>query len=179
MIIPAKLIKSAEKNPTAKPSDHLSLVLSQVQSSHEPVFIMDNGKLEGIVYASYALFKKRFPLSTKASHAMRKVPKIKQETTLFEVARHMLSMDVYVLPVFGVYGDVLGVIKALDILDYVKEDSKMFKNLEVDDIITKSAHDRVRDVYKSLKSDKSSRIVLVDEKILNVETNAKGVKKES
>lgn len=164
MGISGKLIKSAESVPSVKPSDTLSLALSKVFSSHEPVFVVNKGKLEGIITPSYCLFKKRFPLTTKAGHALIHPPKLHQDIDLGVFAKHMLSLDTYTLPITGEYGDIVGVVKAVDILKHLKDEAEILESVIADDVLTGSMHDKIRDVYSRLKKDKTSRIVIVDEK---------------
>lgn len=164
MSIPKKLIKSSVKIPSAKPSDTLNSALSQVKSSHDPVFIMNKGRLEGIVSASYALFKKRFPLNTKAITASKKPPRIDQSTSLHKVAEQMLSMDVYTLPIYGENETLKGIINAKDIIAHLKNELDIFKNIAMEDAIIRNANDKIRDIYTMLKKDTSSRVVIVDNK---------------
>lgn len=164
MAVTKKLIKSAKNIPSAKLSDTLNLILAKVESSHDPVFILDKDRLEGIVSASYALFKKRLPLSTKASSALKKSPIIDEETSIQKIAKQMLSLDVYSLPVVDKKGIVKGVVHAKDLLKELLSVKDIFKDVQIDDVLVKNAHDKVRDVYKKLRSDDTSRVVIVDDK---------------
>lgn len=164
MIVAKKIIKSANKMPYANLSDKLNSILAKVKSSHDPVLIVNKDKLEGIVSASYALFKRRLPFSTKASSALKKSPVINENTPIQKIAKLMMSLDVYSLPVTDKNGIVKGVIHAKDLLKELKSVKDVFKNVKFDYVVTKSSHDKIRDIYKKLKSDDTSRLVIVDGK---------------
>lgn len=164
MRISGKLINSAESVPYVKPSNTLSLALAKTSSSHDPVFVMQRGKLEGILTPSYCLFKKRFPLTTKASHALIHPPKLSLDTDLAEVAKHMLSLDCYTLPITGEYGDIAGVVRSIDIIKNLKNEKDILKKVLPDDVFIGSSHDKIRNIYSRLKKDDTSRMVVVDEK---------------
>lgn len=162
-----KLISSPNKIPKATPKDTVGSVLENVKSSHDPVFVYDGKNFLGIVSGSQSFFKKRYPTNTKVLSALIKPPKITKNSSIFEVARQMISSKIYTLPVFDKDGNVTGVISARTILDNVASDSKIHKLIkdfiEIEKPITATIHDRVRDVYSLLRKEKTSRIVIVEE----------------
>jgi len=158
------LIKPAAKIPTVKPSDELGASLEKVKSSHDPIFVFKKGNLEGLLSASHALFKKRFPLKTKVEKAMVKSPKITEENSLFDVAKHMVALKTYTLPIFDSKKKIIGVVSVSDIIKSLKNEKELLKTIKLQKVIFVSMHDKVRDVYNLLRKEKTSRVLVVDSK---------------
>ncbi len=158
------LIKPAGEVPFVKPSDNLGSSLEKVKSSHDPVFVFKNGDLEGLLSASHALFKKRFPLKTKVGKVLVKPPKLTFENSLFDVAKHMLALNIYTLPVFDSEDKLKGIVYVSDIIKSLKNEKELLKKLEPRKVIFVNMHDKVRNVYSLLRKEKTSRMIVVDNK---------------
>lgn len=153
----------------------LGSALSLVNSSHSPVFIFNNEKkFLGLLSPYKTIYSKSYPYTTKATTAMFSPPNIIKETPLYRVAEHMISTKVYTLPIFDNHEELLGVIRAKDILQGLMNDhglmSSISKLIKPHDPITSLADSTVGDIYQKLKKERISRIILVDdeEKLLGI-----------
>ena len=162
------LITPANKILTASPNDTLGSVLENVKSSHEPVFVFEGKNFLGLVSVSQSLFKKRYPKDTKISTALINPPLLSIESSIFDVAKHMISTKIYTLPVFDGNGKIIGVISARSLLSSILLSSKLIKVLKnqiiIDKPTTATIHSKIRDIYSTLRKEKTSRIVIIDEK---------------
>lgn len=160
------LVSSPVKIFYASPNDSLGSALEHVKSSHEPIFVDINGKL-GIVSASHALFKRRYPLKTKITTATITPPHITINTSLFDVAREMLSTRLYILPVFDSKKKMIGIISARRILRSILKSGiiPVMKNtLEIDHLLTAKMRSKIGEIYKKMKEEQRSRVAVVDDK---------------
>ena len=163
-----ELITSASKILTASPDDTVGSVLENVKSSHEPVFVFDGKNFLGLVSVSQSLFKKRYPKDTKISTALINPPLLSPESNIFDAARQMISTKIYTLPVFDGNGKIIGVVSARSLLSSILQSSKIMKvlkdQIKIDKPATATIHSKIRDIYSTLRKEKTSRIVIVDEK---------------
>jgi len=162
------LITSAKKIPAAKPTDTVGSVLENVRSSHDPVFVFDGEIFLGIVSGSQSLFKKRYPKDAKAETAVINPPRLTPESSIFYAARQMISTKIYTLPVFDSNGKIIGVISARSLLSSILSSGKLMKALQnqinIDKPVTSTIHAKVRDIYSTLRREKTSRVVVTNEK---------------
>ena len=162
------LITPIGKILTASANDTVGAVLENVKSSHEPIFVYDGKNFLGMVSGSQSFFKKRYPKDTKVSTALISPPLLSPESSIFDVANQMISTKVYTLPVFDNKGKIVGVISARSLLSSILLSSKLMnvlKNqIKVDKPTTTTIHSKIRDIYSFLRKEKTSRIVVVDEK---------------
>jgi CBS domain-containing protein/ribosome-associated translation inhibitor RaiA len=160
-------ISPLDNIPKASPSDNLGYALNLVESSHQPVYIFDDGKLVGLVSSYGALYAKRYIFTTELHKLMIVPPCLTKDTSLYEVVDKMLSSRFYELPIFEDSGDLAGVIKANDILEEFKKDEGLLKDLALRIRIKKpqmvNIDVKVKDVYHRLRKKEATRIVLVDD----------------
>ncbi len=169
------LISSHKRIPTALMNDLLGSALDGVKSSHDPIFVMKDGAVVGFVSVSYALYKKRYPLSTKIHSVMKSTPKITPSTDIYTVAKRILSSGVYILPV--VRGKkIAGVISARKILrDILQDDitlNLLSNKIEIDPPLIFDRDAKVRDIYANFKQGKTSRVLITgsDGKLMGIAT---------
>lgn len=153
--------------PTVSPSDHLGSVLETVSSSTDPLFVFDQkNQFCGVISPSYVLFKRRFPPGTKVQSAMITPPHITKTSKIFETASHMLSTQVYTLPVFDGIDMLIGVVRGRDLVQHLIKNKDLLNQvktmLEPTKPLTVTIHMSVGEAYSTIKKEKSSRIVVVN-----------------
>lgn len=160
-------ITSIEAIPTVSPSDLLGAVLENVSSSTDPLLVFNDKKEYcGAVSPSYVLFKRRYPTGTKVQSAMIMTPHITSQSSIFEVAEHMLATEIYTLPVFEGIDLLVGVVRGKDLIRGLMHNKELLREaqsmLEIKKPLTATMHMSVGEVYSTLKNEKSSRIVVVN-----------------
>ncbi len=161
------LITSIKKLPTASPNDTVGSVLENVKSSHDPIFVFDGKFFLGIVSGSQSLFKKRYPKDAKAATALINPPRLSKESSIFDVARQMISTRIYTLPVFDSSDKIIGVISARALLSNILSSKNLLEVLQnqinIDKPITATIHSKIRDIYSDLRKEKTSRVIIINE----------------
>jgi predicted transcriptional regulator len=154
---------------TSMRSDALSTLgsaLSIVHSSHEAVFIFDQGKFIGLVSPFKTLYSSNYPYTAKLSSLAFVPPSITEDTPIYEVAEHMVATKIYTLPVFENAGRLQGVISGKDILKKMIKDADIVQfisnAIQPNDPIIVPLSSSVRDVFHELKEKGVSRLVVVD-----------------
>lgn len=151
------------------PETTLGSALSMLKSSHEPVFVFaKNNKFLGLVSPYYALFKKRYPYTTKVKSLMLTPPYIKSSTPFYEIANFMVSTRIYILPLFNKKREIKGKITAKNIIkaainqqEFIKE---IAENIKIEKVTTAKIDAKAKDIFSLLRQKGTSRIVLVDDK---------------
>ena len=114
----AKDLLISERILTCSPHDTLSQALSKLNSSHDAVFVVnDDEKLLGVISPYHALFRSNNPPTTKVENCFYSPPKLKESTSISEIARNMVESKVYYLPVFSENGNWLGVVSVRSVLE--------------------------------------------------------------
>jgi CBS domain-containing protein/ribosome-associated translation inhibitor RaiA len=161
-------ISSSDEVVKCDSDDTLGSVLPLVQSGHSPLLVFKGGdEFVGLVSPYQALYKNKYPYTTKVSSIALMPPHITKNTKLFDVATYMLESRLYILPVFGENKEIIGIVDSKDI----------FKNLIANQYlltlitsalkhrapVTTSIDASVGDIFQMMKDRRSSRIVLVDD----------------
>lgn len=164
------LVTSSRPIPSANSSNTLGSVIQRVKSGSDAIFVFDSSKKNlflGIVSPSYCLFKRRFPAATKLEHCLLIPPRIESSVSIFDVARHMIALGVYTLPVFDRNDKIIGVINGRSILKRLAFDKALLsyikKMIIISRPITASSFASVGEVYSKLKKEKNSRVIIVNE----------------
>lgn len=157
-----------ENVPTASLDEKIGSVLDLTQSSHEPVYVLDESqKLVGIVSSYGSLYAKHYPFTTELSKLMVMPPRLSKDSLLYDVIDHMLSTRFYELPIFEDSEEIVGIIRAKDILEKFKEDEELLEELSqrirIKKPETENINLKVGDVYHRLREKEVTRIVLVDD----------------
>ncbi len=152
----------------ANPEDTLDAALSKTASTHDAVFVFDKeGKFLGLISPSYALFRKRYPYTTKIKTCLIHPPHIGLHTPLFQVAEFMVMTGMYTLPAFAQDGSLAGIITARRMLKFLSRDSEFLSRvlpyIKPEKPVIASIHESIKNVYKLLREKQISRVVLVDE----------------
>lgn len=145
----------------------LGSVFSLVNSSHEAVFVFEeDDEFLGLVSPFGTLYSSNFPYTTKVSSIAFVPPHINIDTPVYEVADHMLSTKVYALPVFDDQGEIIGIIRAQDIMREIIKNPRMLKfiseKIVPHDPITAPITATVKDIFHDFKEKGVSRMILVD-----------------
>lgn len=164
-----QFIKPAEGIKRCGPEGEIGSCVSPLESSHNPVFIFDaSDKFLGLLSISEILYKKHLPPHTKAKHCLTPAHYFTEECTIFEAIRLMLESRIYTLPVFNDKKEVIGVIRARDILSHIFSQTQnrdfIDENLKANEVISLGEHETAGEGYNLLREKNISRVVLVDEK---------------
>ncbi|HEX5447643.1 MAG TPA: CBS domain-containing protein [Candidatus Saccharimonadales bacterium] len=163
----SELIVPIERVPKSSPDKNLGSVLAQSDSSHAPVFIFKDEKFLGLVSPHQTLYSGNYPYSTKVSSVLFHPPRITGKTPIHETVGHMLETKLYILPVFGDNGSPTGIIRGKGILQYAAGDPRllrfMSRSISIRRPITAHVNSSVRDIYRILKENAISRVVLVND----------------
>ncbi len=130
--ISAKDLLKTEGILTCSPSCTLAQALAKLNSSHDAVFVVDEKeKLLGVISPYYALFQGNFPPTTKAKNCVYSPPKIKESTTLWEIARNMVESKVYYLPVFSQNEQWIGIVSYRSVFGALLANPVLLKTIQV------------------------------------------------
>lgn len=145
----------------------LGSVMSNVQSSHDAVFIFDDSEtFLGLVSPFLALYSRNFPYTTKMATIAVQPPRITEAEPLYRVAKYMLATKIYTLPVFSKAGELKGVINARDILKNIPKNASLLRfvseNIKRHTPVTASLGASAKDVFYTLREKGVSRMVLTD-----------------
>jgi len=147
----------------AEADDNLGAILEKSTSSHDPIFIYQNGDFVGITSPYYAIFKKRYPYTTKVIHASVMPPRLTKDTSIYEVAEHMLSTKTYTLPIYKNEA-VDGVVTARDILEAISENSVLDEvDIDISPPITIRSSSKIKDAYAQMRKKNISRLIVVND----------------
>ncbi len=144
---------------------HLGVALGSIQSSHEPVLVFDNDIFVGVVSLTAVFFEKRLPRLTKTAHHLIPLPQLHTTDDLFVFIRTMLDTRLYALPVRD-DDQLAGVLEVAKIFTWMVDQPAWFSLLEhtvqskIPITVTKGA--LAGEVYRLLKSERLSRVVVVD-----------------
>lgn len=149
------------------PETTIGSALSMIKSSHEPVFVFDkNNKFLGLVSPYYALFKKRYPYTTKVKSALIVPPRINNSTPFYEIADFMIAARIYILPVSDNKNEIKGIVSAKNMINELSKRPDIFsqiaQGIKTEKAVTAKINSNVRDIYKLLREKGTTRVVLVN-----------------
>lgn len=148
----------------ASPEDTLDSVLTNVESSHEPVLVFNDQHFEGLVSLQNTLYQSRLPHGTKIKRALLNPPKLSFSSSIYDIAKAMQSTRVYALPVFS-DGSVAGIIELATVLKWIGSNSDNLKLLSSQvavrepSTVHKSAN--VQEVLEIFRKESISRVIVV------------------
>lgn len=148
------------------PEATLGSALMQISSTHDGVFVFDNGTFMGIVSPSQAVYKNRYPHLTKVRDGLLRAPHLTEQSSVFDAIRHMLAQRVYVLPVMEDGNVVAGVVRARTIIARLLDDqeflSAIARRISPRKPITIRHDALVKEAHTRLKDEKVARLIVVD-----------------
>lgn len=152
---------------TCDPSSTLSQALAKLNSSHDAVFVVDKkNELLGVISPYYVMYQTKYPPTTKVRNCLFRPPKLKYETPIWEIARHMVESKVYFLPVFGDDGAWAGIVSVRRMMQAITEYPDLERELEARKrqrrLITVSADETIDDARALLRNGGVSRLPVVD-----------------
>ncbi|MCK4454116.1 CBS domain-containing protein [Candidatus Parcubacteria bacterium] len=152
-----------------RPETTLGSALSMINSSHEPVFVLDkNNKFLGLVSPYYTLFRKRYPYTTKVKSLIIVPPRINNSTHFYEIADFMISTRIYILPVMNEKEEIKGKVTARNIIKAAINQQELIKeiaeSIKIEKAITARTDTKAKDIYSLLRQKATSRIILVNDK---------------
>jgi CBS domain-containing protein len=162
-------ITSLDNINICRPEDRLGSALASSRSSHDVVFVYGkNNQFLGLISPYYTLFYRRYPYLSEVKHSLIKPPKMTDFTPLYRAAEFMIAHRIYTLPVFDGSDKVVAKITADTILDAAAENDYFLDLIsglvKINNPITAKIDSTVKEVYKLMRSNNISRVVLVDAK---------------
>ncbi len=131
------------------------------------LLVMEDDHYVGVLTASHLFFQSRYPRTAKAKHAAIHTRVLYPETEIWEAAEEMVEKRTYTLPVFDAMGQVMGIVTAKSILqalsDYPEIVADICTKIEFRKPITAPIDSSVGTVYKLMRNQNVSRVVLIDE----------------
>lgn len=147
-------------------NDELGSVLIKTGLSHEPIYVYNKKEFMGLVSPYHTLFHNSYAYATKVIHCLITPPHIVSETSVYDIARYMIDLKLYSLPIFDDQNNLVRVITANNILNLILKDSQLIKNvcehIQVNVPITSSTHSTIRDVYSLMREKRIGRVILLD-----------------
>lgn len=128
-LITARALLKTENILTHSPDVHLSQAISNLQSSHDAAFVVDEGVLIGAVNPYYTLFRSHYPPTTKLKHCCFMPPKLSLNDDFTTIARQMLQSKLYFLPVCEADNKLLGIVSIRRLLRAVLTDKDLIADL--------------------------------------------------
>lgn len=161
------LVTRARHELTARPDETVGKALSQVGSSHEAVFVLDNDdRFVGLVSPHALLYRHRVPFSTHVSSVMLQPPQLDETVSVYEVAGFMSSLRTYTLPIFD-GGNVCGYIEAQAILRYALADTHIWRRMRRHIVwhkpLVAPLRTDAKSIYRLFRKHDIARVVLVQD----------------
>lgn len=118
-----KIAKDVLNQNEFKKSDinsSIAQAISQLNSTHEPVFIFENDDFQGVISLYHSFLGRKFSPDAKVSTCLYGPPQVRPEASLIKVAQLMVESRLYQLPVINSDG-FQGVVTAKNILSWACE----------------------------------------------------------
>lgn len=116
----AKDILNRNKFKKAEIDSTIAQAVSQLNSTHEAVFIFENKDFQGVISLFHSFLGRRFSPDAKVSNNLYGPPQIRPEASLIQVAQLMVESRLYQLPVINNKG-FQGIVTAKDVLSWACE----------------------------------------------------------
>ncbi len=129
----AKDLMRTDNLKKVSPDDKITSAVSQLKSTHDAVFVCDEGKYQGIVNLYHSFLGKKWDHEEKVKTCLYQPPTLTKDTQVEEVARLMVESRVYRLPVLE-KKKFLGAVYAEDVLAKAKQLD--FFNQPIDQVLT-------------------------------------------
>jgi len=158
-------IKIDMNNPVSK-------VLGQMRLKKEKNVLLFDGKTYKGIFSKHKMVRSKLdPAEWKAGKMLKRVPRLNGEEDLKEVARLMLTSNYSLLPVIE-KGDIIGVVKASDIIDKLDTKTKRKKVIDIatTELVVVHENDRVGKAIQLMNEKTIERIPIVDDEgnLLNI-----------
>lgn len=161
---------------TVDPNDTLNHALSQLSSSHDAAFVVDDKEnLLGVINPYQSIISNSYPGNAKVINCLTKPPKVYLDTNISEVGRLMSESKIHYLPIYDEKKKFVGIISARRILThllklpesnrpirYMLKSNRLLKAVYEDEKISKALH--------FFKESKISKLI-----VLNRENKLRGV----
>ncbi len=160
-------VESLDTIKRTTPDEALGSILGMSSSSHDPIFIFDkHNTFLGLVSPYLALYQRRLPYTAKAATVRVMPPVITVDTDLLTVVGHMLSTRLYTLPVFDTHKQMIGMVRAVRIFQYIIASKELLDEVS-QQLVVKRPHlirndVLVKDAYQQLRQENTSRLLVVD-----------------
>ncbi|MDP3982019.1 MAG: CBS domain-containing protein [bacterium] len=154
----------------ASPEASLNTAFGSLVSSHESVLVFSKkGDFLGISSPSHAIFRHRYPGTTKVRSCIIQPPHITPETSVPDVAHFMLATGIYALPVFSSGTEpekrVLGLVQAQDLVKTIAQEKELFtrasRRLFIEEAVCLPSSASAKEAYELMRKKEESRILLI------------------
>jgi len=146
------------------PETTISSLFSRLKSSHDAVFVFDNGRFLGLVNLYYSFLKKKLPAQAKVLACLYHPPRIFPNTLVSEAVRLMIESRVYKLPVLDEQEKFIGVITASKVMKKTRRLDSMARPVEelvsISSPIYIRLQDRVSKARNLMIQNKASRLLV-------------------
>lgn len=175
----APLLEPVQSSYFVSDESDLGSVFMGLETTRDVAILQNSkGQYVGIVSPSKAMFSGSRPYTTKAKHASVKPAYHTPKSSIFNVAKDMVSLRTYMLPVFDEKKIVAHVIRSRSLLSTVRDNPQIFEQIcskiTPRQPYTAPIDTTVDAIRKIMKSKNISRVVLVDEegKLSGITTRA-------
>ncbi len=162
-----KFIENFQDVPSCSPNDLLGKALESSRTSHDAVFVFDEGSFVGLISPNYCEFEKRYPLNTKVKNCLLHPPFITSSTSVQKAAQFMVDMNVYTLPIFDDKQKVIGVVNSAKILQRIIKEKNIIEDLareiKPQKVQTATEKATIKEIYEAFRNTDQSKMVLVDD----------------
>jgi len=148
------------------PDQTLAQALAALNRTHDAAFIFDsNDKYLGVINPYISVFKSRHPGDTKIANILFKPPQLTLDSYVWDVAKLMMDLKIYFLPVFAENGDFAGVVSVNRLFDALAKRDDIVKQINLD---TKSEVRTIKEdanldyTYNLMRDARVSRLPVVD-----------------
>jgi CBS domain-containing protein len=156
------------------PTDELGSILTKDGSSHEPIYVFDKEQFLGLISPYHTLFRNRYAYATKAAHCLIVPPYITAKTDIYDIARYMVDLKLYSLPLFDSKNTIQSIVTGDAIISQIGGDTLLLQHIctkiELHTPITASTHSTVADAYALMREKQIGKVILI-----NSEHKMKGV----
>lgn len=149
--------------------DQLGAVLNSLPSSHNVVFVFDeNDNFKGLISPNWSFYQKKYPYDSSVEKALIRPPELSKKNKIYDVARSMIFLRAYTLPVFDLHQKSFDVISANNIINGLPDNPDLIrameKYLKIRKPITIDKNSTVGEAYQLMRTRKISRIIVIDQK---------------
>ncbi len=164
----SEFVQPFKNVPLTTSDETLEQIIELTSNSHTPIYVFSGKKYQGIVSGYSTLFQNHHaPLATKVSSTIIHTPRLHENTSLYEAIRAMMDTRMYELPIFDTPDNVIGVIRAHDVLDALFHDEMIAtfiaECVRVHQPVTASIGENLEHIYQLMKKNKISRIILIND----------------
>jgi len=148
------------------PMQRVSSTIERFKSSHIPLFAYESGRFRGLLTLDEALLRRKYKPGTLIRSRLTAPPFIKQDSDPFAVLQNMYDLKLYVLPVFDGGKEIVGLIRAKELLRMMTSVKSYFdiiaRDIKLSDAVSVRGNDMVGHAFRLFAQHRVSRLIVVD-----------------